>query len=326
VKKARAGRKRTIALAAVIVLLAGGLVAFTGKEQLFPGLFAAGPAGVGAAQPAPEQAPGRTPAPEAPLAGKEEKPAPAPAPAENKPATAPPAPGSSQPDRRYGWGIKRNDNHQPPEVPAYLTSLLAKYESYWIGDTTKKVVYLTFDEGYENGYTPKILDILKEQQVPAAFFITGHYLKTQPELVKRMVAEGHIVGNHTVNHPSLPDLNGEEIKKEVEQLAEDFASLTGKKMVYLRPPKGEFSERTLAQTRKLGYHNIFWSLALVDWVPMPGGPDESYRTVMDNLHNGALILLHAVSRDNTEALERIIKDIRAKGYTFATLDDLVEKR
>lgn len=324
-KKARAGRKKTIALAAFIILLAGGLTAYAGKDHFFPNRLAARPAGAGAEQPAQAQAPGSAPATEAQPAGKEDKPAPT-ALSENKPAAAPPAAGTGQPDRRYGWGIKRNSSHQPPEVPASLSGLLAKYDAYWIGDTTKKVVYLTFDEGYENGYTPKILDILKEQQVPAAFFITGHYLKTQPELVKRMVAEGHIVGNHTVNHPSLPELSNEEIKKEVEQLSEEFFSLTGKKMVYLRPPKGEFSERTLAETRKLGYHNIYWSLALVDWVPMPGGPDEAYRSVMDNLHNGALILLHAVSKDNTEALERIIKDIRAKGYTFKTLDDLVEKR
>lgn len=245
------------------------------------------------------------------------------------------SPGSSAPaakpavgnlsNKRYGWGIKRNNNHQTPEVPKGITSLLAKYDAYWIGDTHQKAVYLTFDEGYENGYTPKILDILKEQKVPAAFFITGHYLKSQPELVKRMVAEGHIVGNHTVNHPSLPDLSKEQIKKEVDQLAEEFFKLTGQKMVYLRPPKGEYSERTLAETREMGYYNIFWSLALVDWVPMPGGAEEAYQSVMNNLHNGAIILLHAVSKDNTEALERILKDMKAQGYTFKTLDDLVKK-
>lgn len=247
------------------------------------------------------------------------------------PGSNPPAPagepvaGGNPANKRYGWGIKRNNNHQTPEVPKGIASLLAKYDAYWIGDPKRKEVYLTFDEGYENGYTPRILDVLKEQNVKAAFFITGHYLKSQPELVKRMVAEGHIVGNHTVNHPSLPELTREQIKKEVDQLSEDFFKLTGKKMVYLRPPKGEYSERTLAETRELGYYNIFWSLALVDWVPMPGGPEEAYQSVMNNLHNGALILLHAVSKDNTEALERILKDIKAQGYSFKTLDDLVKK-
>ncbi len=241
----------------------------------------------------------------------------------SSPPAAKPANSEGLSNKRYGWGIKRNNNHQTPEVPSGIASLLARYDAYWIGDTKKKVAYLTFDEGYENGYTPKILDTLKEHKVRAAFFITGHYLKSQPELVKRMVQEGHIVGNHTVNHPSLPELTEEQIKKEVEPLSEDFFKITGQKMIYLRPPKGEYSERTLAVTRNLGYYNIFWSLALMDWVPMPGGPDEAYQSVMNNLHNGAIILLHAVSRDNAEALGRIIKDTKAQGYRFATLDDLV---
>lgn len=228
-------------------------------------------------------------------------------------------------NKKCGWGIKRADNHQQPEMPTGISNTLSRYNAYWIGNPTEKSVYLTFDEGYENGYTAKILDILKAQDVKAAFFITGHYLKSQPELVKRMAEEGHIIGNHTVNHPSLPDLTNEQIKKETEELAQDFTGLTGKKMVYLRAPKGEYSERTLAETNALGYYNIFWSLALVDWIPLPGGPEESFRTVTDNLHNGAVILLHAVSKDNTEALERIIKDAKAQGYTFKTLDELVKK-
>ncbi|MDK2888858.1 peptidoglycan-N-acetylmuramic acid deacetylase [Desulfofundulus australicus DSM 11792] len=236
------------------------------------------------------------------------------------------SPSLSLSNERHGWGIKRNDNHQQPEMPKAIRDTLARYDAYWIGSPEEKVLYLTFDEGYENGYTPKILDILKANNVKAAFFVTGHYLKTQPELVKRMVAEGHIVGNHTMNHPSLPEISDEEIRKELQSVEELFTSLTGKKMKYLRPPKGEYSERTLAVTRQLGYYNIFWSLALVDWVPMPGGPQEAYQSVMDNLHNGAVILLHAVSRDNTEALDRILKDARARGYTFKTLDDLVAKK
>lgn len=223
---------------------------------------------------------------------------------------------------KHGWGIKRNDRHEQPEMPSGISSTLARYGAYWIGKPGEKAVYLTFDEGYENGYTPKILDILKTNRVKAAFFVTGHYLKSQPELVKRMVAEGHIVGNHTMNHPSLPDISDEQIKTELQSVDDLFNKLTGKKMHYLRPPKGEYSEHTLALTRDLGYHNIFWSLALVDWVPMPGGAEEAYRSVMDNLHPGALILLHAVSKDDTEALDRIIKDIKAQGYSFKTLDDL----
>lgn len=228
------------------------------------------------------------------------------------------------PNTTRGWGLKRNDNHQQPDMPSSISAGLSKYGAYWIGSPNQKVVYLTFDEGYENGYTPAILDALKANNVKAAFFVTGHYIDSQPGLVKRMVDEGHIVGNHTDTHPSLPDISDEQIKKELQIVEDKYEKATGKKgMKYLRPPKGEYSERTLALTRDLGYHNIFWSMAMVDWVPMPGGAEESYQTVMDNLHNGALILLHAVSKDNTEALDKILKGIKAQGYSFGTLDDLV---
>jgi peptidoglycan-N-acetylmuramic acid deacetylase len=228
-------------------------------------------------------------------------------------------------NEKYGWGLKRNSNHLQPEMPSYIADGLEKYDAYWVGSPDEKVVYLTFDEGYENGYTPKILDALKANNVKAAFFVTGHYLESQPELVKRMVDEGHIVGNHTARHPSLPDISGEQIKEELQAVEAKFEAVTGcREMRYLRPPKGEYSERTLAVTRELGYHNIFWSMAMVDWVPMPGGAEESYRTVMDNLHNGALILLHAVSEDNAAAMDRILKAIKEQGYVFKTLDDLVK--
>jgi len=230
---------------------------------------------------------------------------------------------SSLSNTKKGWGFKRNDQHQQPEMPASISAELRKYGAYWVGSPDEKVVYLTFDEGYENGYTGRILDILKANDVKAAFFVTGHYLKSQPALVKRMVEEGHIVGNHTDSHPSLPDISNEAIKRELLAVEQAFEEITGQKgMRYLRPPMGEYSERTLALTNSLGYHNIFWSLAYVDWVPMPGGPDEAYSSVMNNIHNGALILMHAVSQDNTEALDRIIKDIKSQGYVFKTLDDL----
>ncbi len=229
----------------------------------------------------------------------------------------------SLPNSKRGWGLNKNDSHQRPDMPSSISSGLSKYGAYWIGPNQKSV-YLTFDEGYENGYTATILDILKANDVKAVFFVTGHYLDSQPGLVKRMVDEGHIVGNHTDTHPSLPDISDEQIKKELQIVEDKYEQVTGQRgMKYLRPPQGEYSERTLALTRDMGYHNIFWSMAMVDWVPMPGGPEESYRSVTGNLHNGALILLHAVSKDNTEALDRILKDIMAQGYTFRTMDDLV---
>ncbi len=229
----------------------------------------------------------------------------------------------SLPNVKRGWGLNKNDNHQRPDIPSSISSGLSKYGAYWIGPNQKSV-YLTFDEGYENGYTATILDILKANDVKAVFFVTGHYLDSQPGLVKRMVDEGHIVGNHTDSHPSLPDISDDQIKKELQIVEDKYEQVTGQKgMRYLRPPQGEYSERTLALTHDMGYYNIFWSMAMVDWLPMPGGPEESYSTVMGSLHNGALILLHAVSRDNTEALDRILKDIKAQGYTFRTMDDLV---
>lgn len=224
----------------------------------------------------------------------------------------------------YGWGMRVLPDHKTPEITSKAMSLIKKYDGIFTGDTTKKYVYLTFDEGYENGYTPKILDILKANNVKAAFFVTGPYIKEHGDLVKRMVAEGHIVGNHTVNHPSLPKLSDEKVKTEITGLAEMFKELTGKDMHYLRPPMGEYSERTLYIAKSLGYKTVFWSLALADWQPLPGGPDESYNTVMTRIHPGAVILLHAVSKDDTMALDRILKDIKAQGYVFKTLDDISE--
>ncbi|WP_028991357.1 delta-lactam-biosynthetic de-N-acetylase [Thermoanaerobacter thermocopriae] len=225
----------------------------------------------------------------------------------------------------YGWGVRVLPNHQTPEITPKAMELIKKYDAIFVGDTTKKVVYLTFDEGYEAGYTPKILDILKENNVKAAFFVTGPYVKEHADLVKRMVEEGHIVGNHTVNHPSLPTLSDEKVKEEITKLGDMFKELTGKKMKYFRPPKGEYSERTLYLTKSLGYRTVFWSLAMADWQPLPGGPEESYNTVIRRLHPGAVILLHAVSKDNVIALDRIIKSVKAEGYEFKTLDDIPSK-
>lgn len=220
-----------------------------------------------------------------------------------------------------GWGLKQNVQ-KPPEVPDSWIAMLKKYNGYYIGDTSKKEIYLTFDEGYEAGNTSKILDILKANDVKAAFFVTGHFVKTQPDLVVRMIREGHVVGNHTVNHPSMPTISNEKIKEELDGVQEAVYKLANYKMKYVRPPKGEFNERTLSYTKALGYKTVFWSLALADWQPLPGGPEESYNTVMKYLHPGAVILLHAVSKDDTEALDRILKDIKKQGYVFKSIEQL----
>ncbi|MDK2811357.1 MAG: peptidoglycan-N-acetylmuramic acid deacetylase [Petroclostridium sp.] len=226
-------------------------------------------------------------------------------------------------NKRYGWGYKKQKN-APPIISKSIDDLLKKYDGMYVQHTDEKVLYLTFDEGYENGYTPKILDVLKENQVPAAFFITGPYLKKHSDLIKRMVEEGHIVGNHTVNHPSMPEIpDDKKLEEELLGLERSFYEMFKTHMKYVRPPKGEFSERTLALTKSLGYKTVFWSFAYVDWdVKNQKGVDYAYDQVMSGLHNGAILLLHAVSKDNAEALDRIIKDARALGYKFKSLDEI----
>ncbi len=236
--------------------------------------------------------------------------------------SSPVAQGTGYDNTKIGWGLKKVEN-SAPEVPQSWQNLLKKYNGYYLGNTTKKVMYLTFDEGYENGYTSKILDVLKKTNTPAAFFVTGPYIKNEGELVKRMVDEGHIVGNHTVNHPSMPDIDDGKIKSEINELDKMYYDLTGGHMSFLRPPKGEFSERTLALTNDMGYKNIFWSVAYADWdVNSQRGAEYAVSKVCSQFHNGAIILLHAVSKDNADALEQIINTAKEQGYTFLSLEDL----
>lgn len=230
---------------------------------------------------------------------------------------------------KHGWGYRPNSEHKTPEMPQSTVNLLKKYSGYYVGDTSSKVIYLTFDEGYENGYTGKILDILKANSVPAAFFVTRPYITKNPDLIKRMVEEGHIVGNHTSNHPSMPDKTGdpEAFKKEFTVVEDLYKELTGKDMPkFFRPPMGEYSEKSLAMTQQLGYKSIFWSFAHRDWL-VDDQPDvnTTYTRVMNGVHNGEIMLLHAVSKSNTEALDSILKDLKAQGYRFASLEELPER-
>lgn len=231
--------------------------------------------------------------------------------------------GDGEPSSKaYGWGFKKVPG-QAPEIPSSIADSISRYGGYYLGNTAEKVLYLTFDEGYENGYTPQILDVLKAEGVPAAFFVTGPYLKKEGELVKRMVEEGHIVGNHTVTHPSMPSLSEDKIAEELNGLDQMFFDLTGAHMKYLRPPKGEYSERSLAASQKLGYKTIFWSSAYADWdINKQTGKEHAFKAVTSQFHNGSIILLHAVSRDNTEALADIIEEAKRQGYTFLSLDEL----
>jgi peptidoglycan-N-acetylmuramic acid deacetylase len=232
---------------------------------------------------------------------------------------------TTYPNAKSHWGFKKSVNHKSPSAGKHLDELLAKYNSFYIGDPTKKEIYLTFDNGYENGYTAPVLDVLKKKKVPATFFVTGYYLKDQPDLVKRMVTEGHIIGNHSWHHPDLTEVSDVRLKKELELVREEYEELTGKKgMNYLRAPRGIFSERTLAISEQLGYTNVFWSLAFVDWyTDKQQGWKYSYDQVMKQIHPGSILLLHTVSKDNAEALEKIITDLQAQGYEFKSLDDLM---
>lgn len=221
----------------------------------------------------------------------------------------------------YGWGIKKNVN-APPEIPDAIRELMAANNAYYL-DSVPNSLYLTFDEGYENGYTAQILDVLKENNVPAAFFVTGPYLEKEEELVQRMYDEGHIVGNHTIHHPSMPQLES------TDKAAEEILGLTkmckekyGQDMKYFRPPRGEYSERTLRLTADLGYTSVFWSFAYKDWdVNDQKGTDYAYEQIKKGVHDGAVLLLHAVSKDNAAVLDRVIKDLKSEGYCFRSLDD-----
>ena len=225
-------------------------------------------------------------------------------------------------NKKIEWGIKRNNNHEQPDLGANNKKLLEEYDGIAMGNDQDKYVYLTFDEGYEAGYTSKILDILKENNVKAAFFITGHYLNTASDLVQRMIDEGHIVGNHTVNHYSLPEINEEQIKNEINKLHQSVYEKFGYEMTYLRPPKGEFSEETLHICNSMGYTTVMWSFAYDDWDESKQEREEyAVNKILTNLHNGEIMLLHANSKDNCNVLDSIINEIKEQGYEFKSLNE-----
>ncbi|MDO4392182.1 MAG: polysaccharide deacetylase family protein [Clostridium sp.] len=224
-------------------------------------------------------------------------------------------------NKKIGWGIKRNDNHEQPDVGNVNRKILDKYQGLYMGNKEQKLVYLTFDLGYEAGYTPKILEVLKQNEVKATFFITAHYVNTQPDLVKQMIDEGHIIGNHTVNHKSMPSCSLETIKKEVMDLHSAIYDKFGYEMKFIRPPKGEYSERTVAYTNTLGYTSVMWSFGYDDWDEKKQGREEyGKKKILDNVHNGEIMLLHATSKDNANILDDVIKEIKNMGYEFRNID------
>lgn len=223
---------------------------------------------------------------------------------------------------KIGWGIKRNDNHMQPDLGSKNKELMDKYDGISMGNKNKKYVYLTFDEGYEAGYTEKILDVLKENDITATFFLTAHYINTNADLVQKMIDNGHIIGNHTVNHKSMPSLSDDDVRKEIMTLHTAIYEKFGYEMKYFRPPMGEYSERTLSITKSLGYTTVMWSFAYDDWNENgQKGVEYAKEKILNNVHNGAVILLHGNSSDNANVLDYIIKEIKNMGYEFRTLDE-----
>ena len=223
--------------------------------------------------------------------------------------------------KKIEWGIKRGDNNMQPDVGTVNKQLMEESDSIYIGNKDKKIVYLTFDLGYEAGYTDDILNTLKENEVTGTFFVTAHYINTSSELVQKMIDNNDIVGNHTVNHKSMPGLDEQSLKEEVMKLHDAVKEKFNYEMKYIRPPKGEYSQKSLALTKELGYKTVMWSFAYADWDEKnQPNPEEAKKKIIDNLHNGEVMLLHATSKTNRDILGDVIKEIKNKGYEIKSLE------
>ena len=222
------------------------------------------------------------------------------------------------------WGLSFRTEGAPP-VGNAGSAQLQQYDAAFLGDPGEKVIYLTFDAGYENGSTEKILDTLKKHQVPAAFFLVGNYIEQNADLVRRMAQEGHTVGNHTMHHPDMSKISDKAaFQKELSDLENLYKEVTGEDLPkYYRPPQGNYSEENLKMAKELGYKTVFWSLAYADWDnnDQPN-PDEAVEKLIRRTHDGAVILLHATSKTNAEILDRLITRWKDMGYRFAPLTEL----
>ena len=222
------------------------------------------------------------------------------------------------------WGLSFRTEGQPPVGNAGIQEL-EKYDAAYIGNTNEKVLYLTFDAGYENGCTEKILDVLKKHEIKAAFFLVGNYIEKNADLVRRMVDEGHIVGNHTMHHYDMSKLSDKAaFSKELTDLETLFKETTGKEMPkYYRPPQGIYSAENLKMAKELGYKTVFWSLAYVDWNnDSQPSREQAFQKLLPRTHNGAVILLHSTSATNAEILDELLTKWEGAGYTFQTIDKL----
>ncbi|NBJ80827.1 delta-lactam-biosynthetic de-N-acetylase [bacterium 1XD42-94] len=226
------------------------------------------------------------------------------------------------------WGLSFGQEGKPP-VANVSADELKQYHAWYADITEEKVLYLTFDAGFENGNTPAILDALKKHHVPAAFFLVGNYLETSPELVKRMISEGHIVGNHTYYHPDMSKISTREaFEKELTSLEVLYKEITGQNMPkYYRPPQGKYSEANLEMARDMGYQTFFWSLAYVDWYQdQQPSKEEAFKKLLGRIHPGAIVLLHSTSSTNAAILDELLTKWEEMGYSFHSLDQLVQKQ
>ena len=222
------------------------------------------------------------------------------------------------------WGLSFRQEGMPPIGNAGRDQL-ARYNAAYIGNTEEKVLYLTFDAGYENGCTAQILDVLKANDVPAAFFLVGNYIEKNPDLVRRMVGEGHIVGNHTMHHYDMSKLSDKAaFSKELTDLEALYPDTAGAEMPkFYRPPQGMYSEENLGMAQELGYRTIVWSRAYVDWKnDSQPTKDAAFQKLLPRTHNGAVVLLHSTSKTNAEILNELIGKWKEQGYRFGTLEEL----
>lgn len=229
----------------------------------------------------------------------------------------------------FSWYCVHVKDHKRPAADAEL-SFVQELDGFYldpnVSETSdEKVIYLTFDAGYENGNVSKVLDVLKEENVPGSFFILEHLIQKNPELVKRMVAEGHLVANHTARHKDMSKADNSTLLKELETLEKQYYDLTGQEMPkFYRPPEGRFSRSNLECLKENGYKTIFWSFAYPDWDnqrQMP--PEKATKIILENLHNGEIMLLHPTSATNASILKNVIRELKSQGYRFAKVDELV---
>ena len=222
------------------------------------------------------------------------------------------------------WGLSFRQEGAPPLGSASVDAL-RQYDGVYLGDPGEQVIYLTFDAGYENGCTAKILDTLKKHEVSAAFFLVGNYIERNADLVRRMAEEGHIVANHTMHHYDMSKLSDKAaFQKELTDLEALFKETTGAEMPkYYRPPQGIYSEENLPMAKELGYKTVFWSLAYVDWNNDSQPTKEAaFGKLLPRIHNGAVVLLHSTSQTNAEILDELLTKWKDMGYRFGTIDEL----